>query len=234
MNRAARLGWLGGTFDPVHYGHLVAAAAASRALALDQLRFVPSGRPPHRPDRPRASEYHRLEMLRLAVAEFDARPAPTAWSVSDVELRRHGLSFTIDSLEALHREGLSALQIFFIIGADAFAEIATWHRYPAVLDTAHFAVVARPGITLDSLRDRLPALAARMVVPDDCAFDTRPRIILLSVATPDVSSTEIRRRVANLQPIDALVPPAVAAYIQQHALYADSRTAPPTKGHGAH
>ena len=162
MNSRPRVGLIGGTFDPIHVGHLSAAQAAGRALDLDLVRFIPSARPPHRPDSPQASEYHRLEMTRLAVADAAAAASPARWEVSDQELRRDGPSFTIDTLGALQREGLSPLQLFFIIGADAFAEIASWHRYPAVLDAAHFAVVTRPGTTLDQLRNRLPALRDRM------------------------------------------------------------------------
>jgi nicotinate-nucleotide adenylyltransferase len=219
MNSRPRVGLIGGTFDPIHVGHLAAARAAERTLELTTIRLLPSARPPHRPDSPRASEYHRLEMTRLAVADAAREPSSARWEASDQELRRDGPSFTIDTLSALHREGLSPLQIFFIIGADAFAEIATWHRYPAVLDAAHFAVVARPGTSLDQLRDRLPSLGDRMGAPSSALTATAPRIILLEAETPDVSSTEVRRRAARGEPLDGLVTPAVAAYIAQHALY---------------
>jgi nicotinate-nucleotide adenylyltransferase len=213
MTARPRVGLLGGTFDPIHVGHLAVARAAQQALDLDRVCFVPAARPPHRPDSPQASEYHRVEMVRRA-ASADRR-----WEVSDLELQRHGPSYTVDTLAALHREGLTPLQIFFLTGADAFAEIATWRRYPEVLDSAHFAVVARPGTTLEALRQRLPALAARMVTP--AAVDRAPatRIVLIEAATPDVSSTDIRRRVRAGASIDGLVPPAVAAYIAQHSLY---------------
>jgi nicotinate-nucleotide adenylyltransferase len=213
MNARPRVGLLGGTFDPIHIGHVAVARAAQQALDLDRVRFVPSARPPHRPDSPRASEYHRLEMVRLA-ATADRR-----WEVSDLELRRDGPSFTFDTLAALHRQGLTPLQIFFLTGADAFAEIATWRRYPEVLDAAHFAVIARPGTTLETLRDRLPSLAARMISPSAIERADTPCIILIEAETPDVSSTEIRRRVGAGNSIEGLVPPAVAAYIAQQSLY---------------
>jgi nicotinate-nucleotide adenylyltransferase len=213
-----RVGLIGGTFDPVRLGHTAAALAASRALDLNLVRFIPSARPPHRPDSPRASEYHRLEMTRLAVAEAAAEASPTRWEVSDQELRRDGPSFTIDTLAAQQREGLSPLQIFFIIGADAFAEIASWHRYPAVLDAAHFAVVARPGTTLDELR-RLPALRDRMAASAAAMTALAPHIFLIEADTPNVSSTEIRSRAARGASLDGLVAPVVAAYIAQHSLY---------------
>jgi nicotinate-nucleotide adenylyltransferase len=213
MTPRPRVGLLGGTFDPVHNGHLAAALAAEEALALDRVRFIPSARPPHRPDSPRASEYHRVEMMRRAI---DGR---AGWEVSDLELARDGPSYTIDTLDALGREGFTPLQLFFLIGADAFAEIATWHRYPHVLDAAHFAVVTRPGTSLETLRQRVPSLLSRMSTPGELGLWPTPRIVLIESNTPHVSSTEIRRRVSRNEPLTDLVPPAVAAYIAQEGLY---------------
>jgi len=213
MIRRPTVGLLGGTFDPIHYGHLAVARAAQQALVLDHVRFIPSARPPHRPDSPQASEYHRVAMIRLAIAD------ETGWEVSDLELRRHGPSYTYDTLSTLNRDGLPPSQIFFITGADAFAEIATWHRYPEVLDLAHFIVVARPGFSIEALRGRVPALANRMIEPADLAVSSAPRIVLVAAATPDVSSTAIRGRAARRESLDGLVPPAVSAYISQHDLY---------------
>lgn len=216
MNLRPRVGLLGGTFDPIHLGHLAAALAAHRTLDLDAVRFIPSARPPHRPDSPRASEYHRVEMIRRAICEV------AGWEVSDLELRRHGKSYTWDTLTALHQQGLSPSQIFFITGADAFAEIATWHRYPEVLDAAHFVVIARPGISLDAMRQRVPDLVPRMIGPAEGAALATPRIIVIEADTPDVSSTEIRSRAARGESLDHLVPQAVAAYIAQQQLYRSS------------
>ncbi|MEZ5286305.1 MAG: nicotinate-nucleotide adenylyltransferase [Vicinamibacterales bacterium] len=140
---SGRVGLLGGTFDPIHLGHLAAARAAQDALRLDGVRFIPSSVPPHRPDRPRASGYHRVQMTTLAVA------ATPGWDVSDVELRRGGASYTFDTLTTLRAE-FPASQFFFITGADAFAEIASWRHYPDVLDLAHFVVIARTGYELRS------------------------------------------------------------------------------------
>jgi nicotinate-nucleotide adenylyltransferase len=213
------MGLLGGTFDPIHLGHLAAASAAQQALHLDEVRFIPAARPPHRADSPRASEYHRLEMIRLAVSN------KAGWEVSDLELRRHGPSYSWDTLAALHEQGWSPSQIFFITGADAFADIATWHRYPELLDAAHFVVVTRPGISLDSVRWRVPGLVPRMVSPEHLADAAPPRIIVIESTTPDVSSTEIRQRAARGESLDGMVPPAVAAYIAQHHLYRASTDA---------
>jgi nicotinate-nucleotide adenylyltransferase len=226
MSVRPTVGLLGGTFDPIHLGHLAAARAAQAAFDLDQMRFIPSATPPHRPDSPRASGYHRMEMVRLAVADTPG------WAASDLELAREGPSYTYDTLTTIGGEGLSPLQIFFITGADAFAEITTWHRYPAVLDGAHFVVVARPGTSLDRLRTRLPALAPRMIEADRVAVADTPRIILLNANTPDVSATEIRRRVAAGETIESLVPDAVSAYIDRNWLYRepDAPVAPAAPG----
>ena len=199
------LGVLGGTFDPIHNGHLAAAEAAQRAVALDTVTLVPSRIPPHRQDPVSASGEHRFAMAALAAAE---RPG---WTASRIELDRQGPSYTYDTLAELGK-GRPSTQIFFILGADAFAEIATWSRYPAVLELANFLVVSRPGITLDSLRERSPS-----------AFGLRPsaktRVILVEAQTPDVSSTEIRRRIRAGGSLADLVPESVAHYINTHRLY---------------
>jgi nicotinate-nucleotide adenylyltransferase len=108
----------------------------------------------------------------------------------------------------------------FIIGADAFAEIATWRYYPSILDRCHFAVVSRPGLSVTALPARLPALDGRFEPAPPPAWPTRPRVFLIDSATPDVSSTEIRARAASDRSLDGLVPPAVARYVRRHGLYA--------------
>jgi nicotinate-nucleotide adenylyltransferase len=209
-----RLGLLGGTFDPVHDGHLAAGRAARAALALDQVQLVPAHVPPHREVGPRASTPHRFAMA--AIAALDE----PGFAVSDVEIERAGPSFTYDTLQAAHASGLAASQIFFISGADAFAEIATWSRYPAVLELAHFVVVARPGATLTGIEARLPDLAGRLCQAVD--VDRRPGtgIILVEAVTPDVSSTVIRARAAQGYSLAGLVPARVEQYIRRHGLYA--------------
>jgi nicotinate-nucleotide adenylyltransferase len=212
------LGVLGGTFDPIHIGHIAAGLRAQEALQLDRVMLVPSHIPPHRGAG--ASSAHRLAMAELAAREQQD------WSASNIELTREGPSYTFDTLTEL---GGGEWQKFFIIGADAFAEIATWSRYPAVLDLAHFAVVARPGITLHSLQARVPDLADRMTTPDLFAAradrstpDEKTRVILIETATPDVSSTEVRRRVRARESIGGLVPDSVATYISTHRLYVEA------------
>lgn len=213
----ARVGVLGGTFDPIHEGHLVAGRAAMAALGLDRILVVPSHDPPHRPDSPRASGYHRLQMASLGIADMPG------WVASDLELVRGGRSYTFDTLTALRALEPTA-QFFFITGADAFSEVASWRRYPEVLELSHFVVIARTGTSFEAVRARLPELAARFVDCDTlrtegCRRAPFPSIFLVHAVTPVVSSTEVRRRSAAGQPLDGLVPEAVYRYIREHHLY---------------
>ena len=209
-----RLGILGGTFDPVHFGHLDAAAAAHGALALHEILFVPSHDPPHRPADPRATGSHRLALVALAIGDVNAA------KVSDIELRRSGISYVSDTLRALHAEGWAPAQLFFILGADAFAEIATWHDLPFVLDATNFAVIARAGTTIEAALTRTQELLSRTQPASAVASPSdNTGVFLVEATTRDVSSTLIRRRIADGQPIGDLVPAAVARYIAAHNLY---------------
>lgn len=207
------LGVLGGTFDPIHNGHIAAAEAAQRALKLEAVTLVPSRIPPHRQDPVGAAGEDRYAMAALAASE---RPG---WTASRIELDREGRSYTYDTLVELGKQ-VPSTQIFFILGADAFAEIATWSRYPAVLDLANFLVVSRPGITLDSLRERVPsAFPSTSLRASSPGPSAKTRVILVESTTPDVSSTEIRRRIRAGVSLTGLVPDSVANYIQTHRLY---------------
>jgi nicotinate-nucleotide adenylyltransferase len=229
MTSATRIGILGGTFDPVHLGHIDTALAAQRALALDQVLVMATGTPPHRTVQPSASRFHRFAMTALAVTGV------SGLMVSDLEIGVTGPCYTYDTLARLHGTGLMASQIYFITGADAFAEIETWSRYPQVLEMAHFAVVSRPGHAATSLPSTLPALAERMqpAAPSATVVDTSApatnraghmKICLIDARTHSVSSTDVRQRLERGLSISGLVPPAVDTYIEQHRLY--SRGAP--------
>ena len=221
MNEAARIGILGGTLDPIHLGHMDAALVAREALHLDRVIIVPAHVPPHR-SRPDTSPYHRFAMAALAVNGVEGL------IVSDMELDAPGPSYTADTLLRLRdRSGLTASQIFFITGADAFAEIETWSRYPGVLDLANFVVVSRPGAALGDLRRQLPQLKDRMRLPlaTHRSFeggDSKTTIFLVDAPTTDASSTEIRRRIAAGESVAGLVPPMVEQHIRQHGLYEQS------------
>jgi len=210
-----RLGILGGTFDPIHVGHVDAADAASAALALDEIVLIPAHDQPLRASQPRATAYQRFALAALAVED---RPG---WRVLDMELIRQGRSYTAETLQTLHDCGWRASQLFFILGTDAFAGIASWHGYPRVLDLAHFVVIARPGVTIDEADARVPELRSRISPPPhaDITIEGPARILLVHAHTRDVSSTMIRERLASGLPIDDLVPSRVARHIQKHHLY---------------
>ena len=212
-----RIGLLGGTFDPIHKGHLDAARAARQALALERVLLVPTKVSPHRATSPRVSGYHRFAMASLAAADDDGL------AMCDIELRSSEPSYTSTTLKQLALAGYDPSELFFISGADAFAEIAKWYDYPAVLERSHFVAISRPGCPAPQLRSRLPALAERMRAPisgvDDGQVATETSIWLVDASTTNVSSTELRRRLAQEQPPGEHVPVAVAEYIERHDLY---------------
>jgi nicotinate-nucleotide adenylyltransferase len=205
-------GILGGTFDPIHNGHVGVAAAARTALGLATVQLAPARVPPHRAG-PLVSIYHRFAMVALA-AESDA-----SLVACDLGLDSTEPSYTGTLLDEFARAGHPASQMVFIIGADAFADIATWRYYPSILDRCHFAVVSRPGLSVASLPARLPALAGRFTAPM-ADWPATPRVFLIDSPTPDVSSTEIRARARAGASLDGLVPASVARYVRRHGLYA--------------
>jgi nicotinate-nucleotide adenylyltransferase len=210
---ARRLGILGGTFDPVHMGHLDLADAAHGALGLTGMVLVTSNVPPHRPQ-PATSAYHRFAMVAIAVQE---RPD---WRAADLELRYDAPSFTSRTLSRFHDRGYQPVELFFVIGADAFFEIESWRDYPNILEAAHFVVVSRPGASVREVPERLPHLATRFVTrPIEALSSAIPLIVLIDAATADVSATTIRDRRAAGESITGLVLPRVQQHIQQHGLY---------------
>ena len=212
-----RIGLFGGTFDPIHDGHLDVARAARRALDLTHVVLLPSNTPPHR--RPaHASAAHRFAMTALAISGEDGLV------VSDLETRSAGPSYTASTLDRLQDRGINVRELFYVTGADAFAEIASWREYPQLLDRCHFVVVSRPMRPAPALRMTLPALADRMIdaaLDGTCEVPVRPSIFLVDAPTAPVSSTEIRRLVAEAVGVTGLVPDLVAAHIRAHALYAN-------------
>jgi nicotinate-nucleotide adenylyltransferase len=212
-----RVGILGGTFDPIHTGHLDLGIVAQTLLTLTRVYVIPARVPPHRPQ-PIASSFHRFAMVALAVANR------RGWRASDLELQStEQPSYTTMTLQKLQEQGFAASELFFIIGADAFAEIETWRDYPNILDRSHFAVVSRPGCSVEDLPRLLPRLRRRMIRPPVGAIDERdPAIILLDERTADVSSTVIRERRANGESISGLVDLGVEQHIEQHGLYIPS------------
>ena len=205
-NRALRLGVLGGTFDPIHHGHLVAAQEAFYQLELDQVLFVPAGMPPHKPVQPLATARHRLQMVELAIA---GRPG---FDLSRVDVERPGPHYSADMLQLLKDEWGSDTTLFFIEGADSLVDILDWHEPQRIVELAEFAVVNRPGVELDvdRLEQHLPGLRARL---------HRVDMPLL-----EISSTDLRRRVREGRPLTYLLPDTVLAYILEHELYLEEYT----------
>jgi nicotinate-nucleotide adenylyltransferase len=208
-----RIGILGGTFDPIHLGHVDVGLAAQAALDLQRVFVVTANVPPHRPQ-PFASAYHRFAMTSFAVAGKDG------WRASDLELRLHTPSYTSETLHRFRQRGYAATELYFVLGADAFSDIGSWRDYPSILDLANFAVVSRPGYPVDTLAHRLPRLESRMVRPPvDSLTALDPMIFLIEAPTADVSSTAIRRKLGAGESIAGLVPPGVQQHIEQHGLY---------------
>lgn len=196
-----RLGILGGTFDPPHYGHLGAAQEALHQLALDRVLWVPAGAPPHKPSQPITPAHHRLSMLERALAD-----SPHL-SISAIDLERPGPCYTVDTLVLLRAEYGPEPEFFFIEGADSLADLPTWYRPQRLLELCSLAVVRRPGveIDLDALEEQLPGL--------------RARIHFVEMPLLEISSTDLRCRVRQARPISYLVPAGVEAYIQEQGLY---------------
>jgi nicotinate-nucleotide adenylyltransferase len=225
MTSGRRIGILGGTFDPIHTGHIDLATTAAAQLALTELLVMPSHIPPHRPQ-PLASGFHRFAMASMTVA------GRAGWCASDLELLVDGPTYTTDTIRRFHERGYSAVELYFIIGADAFAAIVTWRDYPNILERANFAVVSRPGYPAGALPSGLPQLAPRMrhastdsavgpggVATIDRTAGSAPVIFLIDAPTANVSATAIRQRLAEGASITGMVDPRVQQHIEQHGLY---------------
>jgi len=205
---------MGGTFDPIHYGHLDAAEAARTSLSLDEVWLLPSHDPPHRPAEPLASPFHRFALVALAVSGYAGLTA------CDLELQRQGPSYTVATLQELHRMAWQPSQIFFIIGADAVGDIAAWRAFPDVLEAAHFAVVGRAGTAPEDIMPRVPAVAARVAPPGyQPQHEGDTKVFAVAGRTRDISSSLIREHLRHGRPIDDLVPAAVERHIMANRLY---------------
>jgi nicotinate-nucleotide adenylyltransferase len=193
-----RLGVLGGTFDPVHTGHLVLAEHAREALSLETVLFIPAGDPWRKSHRTITPAAHRVAMLRLAVEDN------AAFGISDIELNREGPTYTADTLEALAGERLDD-EFYFIVGADALADLPNWRDPQRIVRHAMLAVAPRDLQDANTVAINVPGIADRIVT-----FEI-PRLA--------ISSSDIRARTAANLTIRYLVPDSVAAYIAQHNLY---------------
>ncbi len=197
-----RIGIMGGTFDPLHYGHLVAAEMARHEFALEKVIFIPTGNPPHKVGRRVTSPGDRYEMVKRAVQDN------SFFEVSDLEIQRKGYSYTVDTLKELH-ELYPQHELYFITGADAFREIFTWREVQSVLSLSHFIGASRPGFDphefLEELKRDYPEFL--------------PNMHLFDVPALAISSTDIRSRVKEGKPIRYLLPESVRLYIEKTGLY---------------
>lgn len=196
-----RLGILGGTFDPIHHGHLVAAQEALYRLELERVLFVPAGSPPHKPALPISPAVHRVQMVELAIA---GRPD---FARSRVDVDRPGPHYTVDALALLREQWGPEALFFFIVGTDSLAELPAWHRPDRLVTMAELAVVERPGVAVDlaELERHLPGLAAHL------HWVPMPGL--------EISSSDLRARVRAGRPISYLLPAAVEQYIREQRLY---------------
>jgi len=198
-----KIGLMGGTFDPIHYGHLVAAEAARYEFQLDKVIFVPSGQPPHKPGYGVTTAEHRYFMTALAVTSNHH------FEVSREEVNRVGPSYTVDTVKKFLAQYHGEAEIYFITGADAILEILTWKNVEELMSLCYFIAATRPGYCLDEIHQRLSSLVAY-----------RPeRIKALEVPALAISSTDIRSRVREGRPIKYLLPETVESYIIKNCLY---------------
>lgn len=207
------VGVFGGTFDPIHYGHLRAAQETLQKLTLAEVRFIPAGQPPHRPA-PVATSGQRLAMVELAIRGL------SGFRVDDRELRRGGPSYTVLTLESLRAE-LGAAPLCLLIGMDQFHGFESWHRWQDIPELAHIVVLSRPGAAPDTL----PAWAQGRVAEDGAGLQQTPagRLVFLGVSPQDISATRIRAALAQGGPVAGMLPDGVLEYIRVNHIYVRSR-----------
>jgi nicotinate-nucleotide adenylyltransferase len=204
MAMAGRLGIFGGTFDPVHYGHLLLAETCREQVRLDRVLFVPASTPPHKQQHALTPPHARVEMLRLAIGGHER------FEVSTMELERGGLSYTVETLEACQRQYPSS-ELFFLMGADSLAEFPTWREPSRICELAVPVVVRRAGAVEPDWRHLIPFTSAERLGQIQQAQVTMPVI--------ELSSTDIRERVATGRSIRFRTPRAVEKYIETQRLY---------------
>lgn len=213
-----RFGLLGGTFDPIHYGHLVIAEEVRTALDLAEMVFVPTGQPPHKPGKIITEARHRLAMLELAIA------SNPYFTISTVDIERPGPSYTVDTLRLLREQWGEETEIYFVIGWDSLEELPTWYNPEGILEqVTHLVAVYRPGYIevsgyRDRLEERLPGL--------------KQRLLTMPAPQLEISATDLRRRVAEGRPIKYQTADAVEQYIIEHRLYEQGEKA--TQQHDTH
>ncbi len=222
-----KIGIFGGTFNPIHQGHLSIAEEVRSAIPLDKVLFIPAGDPPHKKDQEVVPARHRLEMVRLAIKDYPH------FEVSEMEIRRAGKSYTVETVGALKKSYPAETRWFFILGLDAFIDFPSWREPDRLLTLCHFVVVSRPGFRFREL-ERLPFLPSAdpgQLTRLDEGKEGRHRLvlspsthlILLRVGSWEVSATEIRSHLSGGKRRRNLLPRSVESYIMSHQLYICSK-----------
>ncbi len=199
------IGVMGGTFDPIHFGHLVTAESAYESFSLCEVVFVPAGDPPHKEPKAVTDAEHRLEMTRLATEDNPH------FCVSSVEVAREGHSYTVDTMRHFREKYGAEAELYFITGVDAILQIPSWNNAEGVFEVCRFIAATRPGYSLSEL----------MQFTEQLQPEYRDRIHVLEVPALAISSTDLRRRVREGQSIKYLVPEPVQRYIECTGLYRD-------------
>ncbi|MCC6139263.1 MAG: nicotinate (nicotinamide) nucleotide adenylyltransferase [Nitrospira sp.] len=218
-----RLGLFGGSFNPIHNGHLAVARQAHEILALDRTLFIPTGDPPHKRDGALAPSLHRYEMVRLAIG------GTPAFDISDIEIARQGKSYSIDTVRELQRQYGPATKLFFLIGLDAFLDLPSWREPDALLAACSFVVISRPGQSFAALTSLpfLPNITTKQLAPLDAGTNNRldlplpsgHAIICLALPPSPISASDIRQRIQRGAMLANLLPPSVESYILHKQLY---------------
>jgi nicotinate-nucleotide adenylyltransferase len=199
------IGLIGGTFDPIHYGHLVIAEEVRALLSLDEMIFIPTGQPPHKPRRVVTEAHHRLALVELAIA------SNPYFSLSRIEVERTTPSYTVETLRQLRQQWGTSVALYFVIGWDSLEDFHTWHDPAGILEQLTYLVaVRRPGYVEEQaynelLEARLPGIMQRLLVVP------APQL--------EISATDLRQRVAEGRPIKYQTPEVVEQYIREHGLY---------------
>jgi nicotinate-nucleotide adenylyltransferase len=218
----SRIGLLGGTFNPVHNGHLAIARQTREALQLDCVVLIPTGDPPHKPLEHLAPAKNRYEMVRLAIG------SDPSLSISDVDVRRSGKSYSIDTVRLLQQQYGAETALYFLIGLDAFLELPTGRDPETLLTLCSFVVLSRPGLSFQALSalQLIPRIPQASLVDLDAGRSVRldvalgqQSLICLRLPPSDVSASDIRAKIAQGVPTANLLPPAVESYILQHHIY---------------
>ncbi len=203
QQKIKKIAVMGGTFDPIHYGHLVTAEAVRHAFDIEKVLFIPTGRPPHKTDKPVTENKHRYAMTVLATI------SNPFFFVSDLEIERQGFTYTIDTIVELRRIYGEDTTIYFITGADAINQILTWKNSVQLFSLCEFVAVSRPGYSMQDAFEKISYVQEHY----------QGVIHVVEVPALAISSTDIRQRVLHHKPIQYLLPDSVATYINKFDIY---------------